>query len=518
MNLLLIVLIAGAVLTVSSFLAVLSYGHFARRSRGADSFALEPGPAATPLDRAVHERVERADGQTGLALVPDNLDAFALRALTARGAGRSLDLMYYYWKDDLTGRLLAREVLNAADRGVRVRLLIDDINTRGKDRIYLALDAHPHVSVRLFNPSRARDLGLRRGLEMVLRAFTINRRMHNKAWIADGRLAIVGGRNVGDAYFDAGRDSNFRDLDLALAGPAVGHVEAMFDRFWNSEMAMPIKVLVRRREARLARLRRSYAALDDSLTARPYTERVISRVSASAMLDDRLTFHWTTAARLVFDPPEKASGRDSENWIMKSLMPALASARRSVTITSPYFVPGREGVRGLLGLVEAGVDVAVLTNSLAATDVAAVHGGYARYRKPLLAGGVRLYELRPFSGSGRISLFGSRGSSLHSKAFTVDGETGFVGSFNFDPRSASLNTEMGVLFEVPELVAEMNRVFAEDTKPEMSWRVEMSGAGRLRWHPAQETRAALLTREPEAGLARLAVAWLVGRLPVESQL
>src|SRR5690554_1010415 len=209
----LLVLTAGAgFFAAASFLAVLSYGYFARRSLGAPSHALETELSATELDRAIAPMLERHDGQSGLALISGNLDAFAVRALSARAAGRSLDLMYYYWKGDLTGRLLMKEVLGAADRGVRVRLLIDDINTRGLDRAYRALDTHPNIAVRLFNPSRARHGGLRRGIEMVLRFFSVTRRMHNKAWIVDGRLAIVGGRNIGDAYFGAAETSNFRDI------------------------------------------------------------------------------------------------------------------------------------------------------------------------------------------------------------------------------------------------------------------------------------------------------------------
>lgn len=518
MNLLLVALIAGAVLSAASFLAVLSYGHFARRSRGEDSFALDTEPETSALDRFLSHRVEESDGASGLALMSDNLDAFAIRALTARAAGRSLDLMYYYWKDDLTGRLLAREIVDAADRGVRVRMLIDDINTRGRDKSYLALDAHPNISVRLFNPSRARRLGLRRGLEMLLRAFTINRRMHNKAWIADGRIAIVGGRNIGDEYFDAGRDSNFRDLDLVMIGPVVAQTEQVFDRFWNSEVTMPIKALVRRPEVRLERLRESHEALTQRADARPYADRVLSRSSFATLIESGLTLHWTAEARIVSDPPEKAAGKGDDNWMMRSLMPVLASADRRVTITSPYFVPGREGVRRLTGMAAAGVEVSVLTNSLAATDVAAVHGGYAPYRKALVSGGVDLYELQPFFGQGRMSLFGSRAASLHTKAFTVDGETGFVGSFNFDPRSAGLNTEMGVLFVAPALVAEMDAIFAEETTPAMSWRLDLSEAGRLLWHGENDGVTQALAREPEASVARRMVATIVGWLPIESQL
>lgn len=518
MSLLLCLIAFAALFAAASFLAVLSYGHFARRTRAPKTYALATHPPFTKLDTEIGPRVEAQHGKSGLMMISENLDAFAIRALAARTAGRSLDLMYYYWKPDLTGRLLAHEIVQAADRGVRVRLLIDDINTRGRDRAYLALDTHPNISVRLFNPSRARDAGLRRGIEMVLRAFSTTRRMHNKAWIADGRLAIVGGRNIGDEYFDAGENSNFRDIDLAVVGPVVEQTEKVFDAFWNASVSMPITALAVRRKGKLRQLRRSLLGLSTSANAQPYLERVLERISLPAMLDANLTTHWTGDARIVSDPPEKAVGRGSENWIMSTLTPVLASADRSVEIVSPYFVPGNEGVSRLTRMKEAGIDVAVLTNSLAANDVAAVHGGYAPYRSALLAGGVRLYELQPFLHKSDMSLFGSRGASLHTKAFTVDDDTGFVGSFNFDPRSISLNTEMGVLFMAHGLVGEMKDLFAEETGPQMSYRVHLTHDGALRWEGEADGVMTTYDREPKAGLMRRVIAAIVTWLPIESQL
>lgn len=482
-------------------------------------FAFDVSASAdTILDKGIAKRVAQQEGRSGLAVLSGNLDAFATRALAARAAGRSLDLMYYYWKDDLTGRLLADEIIKAADRGVRVRLLLDDINARGKDRIYLSLDSHPNIHVRLFNPSRARRGGLRRGLEMVLRAFSITRRMHNKAWVADGRLAIVGGRNIGDEYFDAAELSNFRDIDMLLAGPVVREVENVFDAFWNSEVTMPIRSLVRARKPRLDRLRANLAKTVNGDRARPYLAQAMERVSLMIMFNTLLPVNWSNHVRIVADPPEKALNRKSENWIMGTLLPVLASGDSSVCITSPYFVPGSEGVTLLTAMAQAGVDVAILTNSLAATDVAAVHGGYAPYRKALLAGGVRLHELQPFRRRHQMSLFGSKGASLHTKAFTVDEHTGFVGSFNFDPRSASLNTEMGVLFVEDGIVETLRGVFEEETDPAMSYRVFLGEDGGLRWAERDDGELVIHEREPESRLSRRAVAAIIAWLPIESQL
>lgn len=520
MHLLLILGLAVVLFAAASFLAVYSWGRFARRARGAPSKALPPADAETQLDRAVSALERGAGGANGLALLRENLDAFAARALAARSAGRSLDLMYYIWHHDLTGQLLAHEMIAAADRGVRVRLLLDDINTRGRDPLYLALDTHLHIEVRMFNPSLARQGALRRGLEMALRAFSITRRMHNKAWIADGRLAIVGGRNIGDEYFDAAEAPSFRDLDVVLLGPAVADTAAVFDAFWNGAQTIPVRALARRsrrRRATLEALRARLGALAAGETARPYLDRLRERLTAVAMFADGIAIHWTNEAHVVSDPPEKALARGNDNWLMRRLFPVISGARSSVEITSPYFIPGAEGTKALVSLVAAGIDVAVLTNSLAATDVAAVHGGYAPWRRPLLAGGVRLYELRPDADRKRISLFGSRGASLHTKAFTADGRAGFIGSFNFDPRSASLNTEMGLLFEHEGLAGEMRALFARETKPDMSYRLHIDD-GALLWEGEMDGEVGTSIREPEATASRRLVATVVGWLPVHSQL
>lgn len=518
MHVVLILLTSAVLVAGASLLAVYSYGQFARSTRGEPSHALPNEPAFTILDKGIARLADAEPGKSGLGIVSDNLDAFAIRALAARAAGRSLDLMYYYWKDDLTGRLLAHEIIKAADRGVRVRLLVDDINARGNDGAYRAIDAHDNIAVRLFNPSRARDRGLRRGLEMVLRVFSVTRRMHNKAWIADGRLAIVGGRNIGDAYFDADEAANFRDVDMALMGPVVQQVEKVFDAFWNSEVTMPIGALVRRRGMGLDALRHSLEATASGERAGPFLRQAMERISLMVMLDLAMPVRWTSDVRVVSDPPEKALNRGAENWVMATLMPVLAAAERSVEITSPYFVPGTAGATQLAAMVRQGVDVAVLTNSLAATDVAAVHGGYAPYRKQLLAAGVRLYELQPFLQRHHISLFGSRGASLHTKAFTVDDHTGFVGSFNFDPRSASLNTEMGVLFVEPGLVETLRGQFELETSPQMSYRVFLDEDGHIHWEGEDDGRLMKYDREPETRPARRLVAAIIAWLPIESQL
>jgi cardiolipin synthase C len=499
------------------YVAVYSYGRFARHELGAPSVSLDVSKGETALDAAIGPLLDKHPGETGLQLLSGNLHAFAIRAAASRNAGRSLDLQYYYWKDDLTGRLLANEVLKAADRGVRVRLLLDDINAYGRDANYCALDAHPNIEVRLFNPCRSRAGPFRRGLEILLRYYSVVRRMHNKAWIVDGRIAVVGGRNIGDAYFDAADASNFRDMDVLMVGAAVKQAETIFDAYWNSSVVIPITVLAGKRRGNLPKLRQALQSSPSQEAAIPYLNRVLEENDVRDMMAGIQQLHWTGSARVVSDPPEKAYEKKQERWLIKAIMPAVGSARSRVEIVSPYFIPGEDGAKILMELAAKGVSVSVLTNSLAATDVSAVHGAYARYRKRLVKGGVRLFELRPREARQDISLFGSSGASLHTKAFLVDNRTGFVGSFNFDPRSASLNTEMGIMFDHAELAKEVQAVFAQEMSPRRSYRVVL-GNGAIGWEDGPAGAAKVLDAEPEASLRRRMIAMLVGFLPIEEQL
>lgn len=451
-------------------------------------------------------------GKSGLLLIADNYDAFTARVLAARSAIRSLDLMYYLWHDDHTGRLLLQEVLRAAQRGVHVRMLLDDVNPRKSDSAYLALSNHPNIELKLFNPSGIRARGIVRGVEVLLRLFALTRRMHNKAWIADDTIAIVGGRNVGDAYFDAA-ETNFRDLDLLLLGPAVQQTAEIFETFWGCQEAKPTGEIGEIAETTHVH---SFDG-NDAETESKLLNGVGDRVSIAEFIAASSDVHWVERVRVISDPPEKARGWRRRSWLMKELLPIIRSARNSLEIVSPYFIPGKWGSKILADLVGDGVQVAVLTNSLAATDVAAVHGAYANYRKRLLRKGVKLFELQPFSRQPSISVFGSKGASLHTKAFSVDNKIGFVGSFNFDPRSVSLNAEMGVLFEDEKLVAELRKQFKSEISPEASYRLELKN-NVVHWHGCDEGRLQNYTHEPEVGIFRRILAALVRYLPIESQL
>ncbi|MFT3802421.1 MAG: phospholipase D family protein [Burkholderiaceae bacterium] len=512
-----IIILACLGFVAASMLATWLYGVFATRVQGEVSRALPVDDGRTQFDLRVAAATRAHPGQSGLLLLDQNLDAFAARALSARHAGRSLDLMYYIWHDDLTGRLLLAEALAAAERGVRVRILIDDIGTSHTWDAMIAIAHHPRIEVRIFNPTRARGGGLRRGIEMMLRAFSVTRRMHNKAWIADGRIAILGGRNIGDEYFDAAEHTNFRDIDVLGVGPVVAQTEKIFDDYWNSGVALPLERLSPLKDpgAELARIAPGLRATAGEAAARPYLERLADRLS---LLDpEQARPDWTASARVIADPPQKALGRNGENWLMHELRPVFEAARERLEITSPYFIPGEQGTAILAAIAAKGVSVAVLTNSLAATDVAAVHGGYARYRVPLLEAGIGLWELRP-EAQHDFTLRGSSSASLHTKAFTADGHLGFIGSMNLDPRSTSLNTEMGVLFDSEGLAAKMGEVWQRETAPSSSYEVRLTPAGRLEWRASRNGEVVRYDREPETSLLRRLAARFIGMLPLESQL
>jgi len=481
-------------------------------------------PEPTPLQGLVAAALSAGAGRANaVALMADAGTAFGVRAASARAATRSLDLQYYMWRGDVTGQLLAQEVLEAADRGVTVRLLLDDVYALGRERVLAALDAHPRIEVRLFNGTRWRRFG-RLGflLELAFGGWHLNRRMHNKSWIADDCIAVVGGRNLGDAYFGLGaRDAvRFRDLDLLIAGPGARQATRVFNRYWSNPLARPARLVAATadRAGGLPALRQVLACAED----RPAADALLARLGTPALdqVEQGLTLVTHDAVQVVADPPEKAKrglrarkAARAAGGIAAEIADALRLAEREALLISPYFVPGRAGLKLLRDLCARGVRVSVVTNSLAATDVVAVHGGYAKYRPALLAAGVTLFELKPRWPDGKTSLLGSRGAALHTKAFAVDGKLGFVGSFNLDPRSAALNTEMGAFVRDATIASQVAAEHARLADPEVSWQVVRTRDG-LSWRDGSGSAA----QEPGASLARRLLAGLVQLLPVEEQL
>jgi putative cardiolipin synthase len=474
-----------------------------------------------PVGRAVVDKLQRHGSEIVISLVSEGLEAFAVRLWLARTAERTLDLQYYAWADDVTGRLLAREILNAADRGVKVRMLLDDTTVIGRDKSFQTIDQHPNVEVRVFNATTWRVHGLLGfGIEFALGGWHLNHRMHNKAWIADGKAAVIGGRNIADRYFDASGHFNFRDLDVVLLGRPVRGAVGVFETYWKSRVVLSVQSFLRYRRRRLRRRLvefRSRLEVDCASEAtRPYVEALKESYSVPERLPDQLVFDPVETAEVVSDGPEKANDRRAAMVVADRLVLEMAGAREEVILISPYFVPGQDGTRLLERLLGRGVAVRIVTNSLAANDVTAVHAGYARYRRRLLAAGATIHELKS-SSEERTRIFGSSGASLHTKAVVVDRRVAFVGSYNLDHRSAKLNTEMGVLVRDESFAEDVAAQYARLTDPTCSYRVSWE-EGRLGWHGEVEGRATSFTTEPDATWKQRLVATLVGWLPMEAQL
>jgi len=487
-------------------------------------------PAETALGRRFAPALAAHPGLSGLHVLRSGLDAFAARMGLIEKAERSLDLQVYIFRDDVTGRLVLGRLLAAAERGVRVRLLLDDLGTKGLDETLAAADAHPGLEVRLFNPFARGPLpGLARALDGLARPRRLNHRMHNKLLTADGAAGIVGGRNVADEYFDARADVNFADLDLLAVGPVVDELGQSFDEYWNSPYAVPLDGWERLRAGpeALARLEGELAAHLEAQRSSPYAERLRGSDLVQAAASGELALLWARA-HAVADLPAKIEARGDEvaaTLLTTRMGPLLPDARSELLIVSPYFVPRASGVERLTALAVRGVRVRILTNSLAATDVAAVHAGYAPCRRALLAGGVELFELRPSSGAlierHHRGLFGSSQASLHAKTFTIDRRTVFVGSLNLDPRSVVLNTEQGLVVDSPELAADLARDFETLAGPELSYRLAIMTADhlpRLVWHGADDGRAFERRADPETSAWKRLSVCLLQLLPIQGQL
>jgi cardiolipin synthase C len=439
----------------------------------------------TLLGRAVAADVAANPGKTGIHALSDPHDAFAARLLLADAAEKSLDAQYFIWYGDSTGNQLFQALWQAAERGVRVRLLLDDFYTAGLDPMLAALDGRPNVEVRLYNPLTQR---VARTLNLVTDFTRVNRRMHNKSFTVDNQVTIVGGRNIANEYFAAGTGVAFADLDVIAVGAAVSDVSKEFDLYWNSPSAYPLTKLVRAAPSAVAI---KVEAMFSSARADPESVAYLEAARASPivrnLLDHKLDLEWVRT-RLVYDDPVKTldTNAGTDVLLFPELVRAVGPAEKSFDLVSPYFVPGEAGTTALAALASRGVKVRILTNSLASNDVKAVHAGYAKRRQDLLRGGVTLYELKPTAAQQSLEhdvpWFGSGSSSaLHAKTFAVDRSRGFVGSFNFDPRSELLNTEMGLVIDSPTLAERLAQTF-DTVVPLAAYEVRLTPDGRtLYW-------------------------------------
>lgn len=480
-------------------------------------------PEQTALGRLV---LARAPGPkvSGARLLVSGEDALGSLATLARRAERSLDLQYYIVRNDASSRTLLREVHAAAVRGVRVRVLVDDLNTAGSDESLLCLTRHPNIELRLFNPLPAgRFSTLTRVLSSLTDVERINQRMHGKMFVADNAIAATGGRNLGDEYFVRSPKSNFVDLDVLVAGPAVRRMSATFDRFWNDPLAYPLAQVVRdepRCAGPVSATPQAEVDADGERVEAPDSTPVPPSALARDLAAGRLKLHWVDV-RVLADPPEKIGGEaaTSSTSIADDMTRLLGSARSELILITPYFVPGEHGTELIRTLRDRRVRVRVLTNSLASTDAPVVHTGYARYRRQLVEMGVELYELRNQLGTPRSQLgsFGSSLASLHAKAVVVDRRTVLVGSMNLDPRSQFLNTEMGLVIPDGEIAAQLVGLF-DDVSRNSSYRIEQREDGTLHWAGGSPKVPDGDAREPGASPGLRLLMWLLTPFAPEEML
>ncbi|MFD0859087.1 phospholipase D family protein [Roseovarius aquimarinus] len=470
-----------------------------------------PPPEQSALSRALDRQEAAHPGKTGALPLTSGADAFAARMILAEAAQSSIDAQYYIWQNDLTGALLLDALARAAERGVRVRLLLDDNGISGMDAELAALDAHENAEVRLYNPFNLRRPKM---LSFAIDFFRLNRRMHNKSFTVDGTATILGGRNVGDQYFDTGESAIYVDLDVLAVGRIVPEVATDFDRYWSAEAVYRAgRILGEPPQGDPIAAR--VAAFEGDGQMAEYRALLAQSDLIPQLKAGHADLEWTDAV-LVSDDPAKGMGRaPREDLLASRLMRAVGEVETRFDGVSPYFVPGRAGTEAFAALERVGTQTRMLTNSLEATDVLPVHAGYAKRRRALLEAGTEIYELKREAGAAMPreahGPFGSSGASLHAKTFAVDGARIFIGSFNFDPRSALLNTEMGLLIDSPRMAGRMHDAFDADLAGR-AWRVTLD-EGALTW--TDPATGASTRTEPGTSAAKRAALKLIGWLPVE---
>ena len=464
--------------------------------------------------------LEENPKMSGILLLHNGLDAFASRLAMVSSARSTIDSQYYLYHSDQTGQFFTQKLLEAANNGVRVRLLVDDMDQSGRDFGAVVLDNHPNIQVRIFNPFSRKTPRL---MQFLTRFGDVTRRMHNKTLTVDQRISVLGGRNIGDEYFDAAEGTNFTDLDALVIGPVVKQIATSFDAYWNDQLSYPINILSNENISEKSSQKKltDFEKMAKAKIDTRYAEAVKKSQFVIQLDSESLPFDYADV-QAIFDQPEKFESDDRKYHLASDLAGSFENVRSSLIIISPYFVPGKEGTLFLSDLARKGIRVKVLTNSLSSTDVAVVHAGYIKYRKDLLKAGVEIHEvqsnsLKPHVGNWK----GSSSASLHSKAFVFDDKEVFVGSLNLDPRSVYENSEIGLLIKSTEVASELTQWY-EDYSTNNSYRVFLqdswSGMKLTRWERPGSPGSPVLKNEPDSGILLRAGIHLIQFLPIESQL
>lgn len=492
-------------------------------------YAFDTDTSHTELAQIVTPLKEKNPDLTGFHVLYDPLEALAARIHLIEKSQKTLDLQYYIWDNDKIGALALYKIIQAADRGVKVRLLIDDNNAKSMEGIYLALSQHQNIEVKLFNPYRFRSV---RPIDMVLDLKRINRRMHNKSFIADNQVALIGGRNMTNQYYNASDNYQFSDVDVMLVGQAVDDISHSFDEYWNNSYAYNVQNIVNSNKHRLRyydlkeQLEKNY----DDITTQNYLNLSNKSNDFENWLEHNVQLDWVKA-EIVKDSPDKIRAKaKKEEHLNFQLTKNLEKPEHSVDLISAYFVPEKKGAERLNDLAQEGVQVRVLTNSFKANDVFLVHAFYQKYRVDLLKHGVELYEFLPaidaanlnsnteeISKSVKISLKGLSRSSLHAKLMALDEKQVFIGSFNFDPRSANLNTEIGVILNSPPLARAVHNTMDANLK-KYAYKLVLNPDNQINWIKNVPNGTKIYNKEPRMKWWQRAGIKMISWLPIEGMM
>ncbi|WP_185236122.1 phospholipase D family protein [Teredinibacter franksiae] len=513
-------------LLLLSFIAFIGCASLPSDVSRTPSYALQ-NTSSAELGKHIEPLLQAHPNESGFHALSRGIEALAARLVLMQDAEMSIDAQYYMWHDDLSGKAMHQQLLKAADRGVRVRLLLDDLDTAGKENTLHLINAHANIEIRLFNPFANRNM---RAGDFITDTSRVNHRMHNKTLTIDNQVTVFGGRNIGDEYMGAAEEVGFSDLDAMAIGPIAQEISNAFDVYWNSQWVYPLDAFAEGEPVTkdaVATFRKQLTAYIDTAQMGDYAKAM----SALSLLDvtsiNDIQFEWGRWV-LVYDASSKVDAKavTKETHLAPQLKQGLDRAQNEIIIVSPYFVPGSQFAEYLVDRVSDGVSVRILTNSLAANDVALVHSGYMRYRKQLIAGGVELFEYRTIKSSEKVgsknaedgsSWKGAERTSLHGKYFAFDQRDVFIGSFNLDARSVELNTELGVYFESPAYAQALHNAFDGNIAGK-AYRVLLDDNGKLVWEADDNGKVIRYSHEPDTSLwKRLSTRFLSWFVP-ESQL
>ena len=487
---------------------------------------LQVDTTQTTLAQIIQPLQEQHPELTGYLVLFEPLEALSARLRLIDKAEKTLDLQYYIWDNDKVGALALHALIRAADRGVRVRLLIDDNNAKSTEGIFLALAQHPNIEVKLFNPYRFRKY---RALDMILDLKRINRRMHNKSFIADHQVALIGGRNMTNQYYNVSDNYQFSDVDVMLVGTAVKDISHSFDEYWNHEYAYKVQEVVKQSAHHLSyeSLKRQLDEHYERVTVQNYLDLTSNSQAIDSLMSRDIQLDWVKA-EVVKDSPDKIKSKAKKKEHLNfQLIQHLEQPEKNVDLISAYFVPEKKGAKMLTDLAKDGVKVRVLTNSFKANDVAVVHAFYGKYRQNLLEHGVQLYEFLPalnkndldkntedLAKKAKVSIKGLSRSSLHAKLMALDEKQVFIGSFNFDPRSAYLNTEIGVLLNSPPLAQAVHTTMDENLS-KYAYKLVLDANKKITWQRQTPQGPVIYTKEPRMKWWQRAGIKMLSWLPIE---